>query len=532
MSRATFNMNLSIVFCIVILLLSCKALAQNDDQDSRDVYIEQGPIRGYKDPNTNVFTFYGIPYASVPTGKHKYKAPLPPQSWITTFDAKDRGIICPQAQAEELPLFYAGKIIQEDCLIANIYTPDTTDTNLPVVVYIHGGAYQGGYGTMSGPTKLVELENIIAVTFNYRLGIHGFLCLGTEKVPGNAGLKDMIALLNSGSSSIELLLLTPAVRGLFSKIIPESGSSLAAFAVQNDPIAVAQEFAQRYNVTDVDDIDALEDFYTTTSLTTITSDLFRKRTDQTYLFAPCVESSNLPGGVLHDSPYNILISGNYKKVPIMYGFNNMEGLLRIGYLEEWSEAMNENFADFLPPDLQFHSDEEKADVADTIKQFYFGNSKIDNTTSLEYVAFFSDIMFIYPMVRASKLMVSTGHQKIFLYEYSFYDNNTTPVPFTDVRGSTHLSQTNAVLDEDESNLTDMYKAMKLFLRNTWGRFIATGIPSKDPSLPTWPRLKADETPYLSVGQKIMLKDTPPLADRMAFWDSIYDIYYKPPMPPN
>lgn len=113
---------------------------------------------------------------------------------------------------------------------------------------MHGGCFQIGYGDLAVPKKLIVEHTIIAVTVNYRVGTHGFLCLGTEEVPGNAGMKDIVAALrwvkknianfsgnsdevtitgySAGSAAVDLLMLSKSAEGLFNKIIPESGASM------------------------------------------------------------------------------------------------------------------------------------------------------------------------------------------------------------------------------------------------------------------------------------------------------------------
>lgn len=63
--------------------------------------------------------------------------------------------------------------------------------NVPVLFLIHGGGYVLGSGNddMYGPDFIIE-KRVILVTFNYRLGIFGFLSLHTPEYSGNMGLKD------------------------------------------------------------------------------------------------------------------------------------------------------------------------------------------------------------------------------------------------------------------------------------------------------------------------------------------------------
>lgn len=64
-----------------------------------------------------------------------------------------------------------------------------------VVVYIHGGAYVGGQGIDQGPQYLLDDNDFVYVSINYRLGILGFATTGDNVIPGNNGLKDQVAAL-------------------------------------------------------------------------------------------------------------------------------------------------------------------------------------------------------------------------------------------------------------------------------------------------------------------------------------------------
>ncbi|XP_063834792.1 esterase FE4-like [Ostrinia nubilalis] len=546
---------------VLCLCLCLGARGEGGEREARLVRSPQGPVKGYKDPGDSIFVFYGIPYATAPTGADKFKAPLPASTWLEPLEAVDDNIICPQAELHHVA--FENKTKQENCLIANVFVPDTNQKKLPVVVYVHGGAYQVGFGNLHTPKNLARSKRVIVVTFNYRLGVHGFLCLGTEKVPGNAGMKDQVQLLHwvkrniasyggnpedvtlagysAGSSAVDLLMISPITRELFNKVISDSGSNLAPWSVQVDPLENAKIFAKSNGFENVVDVYALEEFYTTASYDVLTSDPFMDRTDFTFVFSPCIER-NTEGAFLTESPYNILKNGNYRKVPVLLGFAGMEGLFRLNLFETWKDKMNADFSAFLPQDLQFESEEQKAAVVKNIKEFYFGKKPVsaDEESVLSYINFMSDLYFTYSTLRALNLHVNAGHDKIFLYEYNFVEDSTPIVPHTqDVRGATHCAQTIAVLDgsnidvpsEDESNISDELRTMKKLMRELWLNFMMTGSPVPAGSgLPAWPAAGAGGAPHMSLARTLRLRGAL-LEERARFWDAIYERHYRAPAPP-
>lgn len=255
-------------------------------------------------------------------------------------------------------------------------------------LYVHGGGFMIGHGNMLTPKKLVNSKKIIAVTFNYRLGAHSFLCLGTEDIPGNSGMKDQVALLRwakqniesfggnphdvtiSGQSaeaaSVALLMISKMAKGLFNKVIPESGDSFSPFSVQVNPIHNAKEYAKLLGFVDSSDISDLETFYKNAPYEFIQSGNVLYRTDNVFLLAPCVERDIGEERFFEEDPLSILERGDFENLPILHGFDNMEGLMRIDVFDQWKDKMNTNFKEFIPPDLEFSNDEEMYDIAKTI----------------------------------------------------------------------------------------------------------------------------------------------------------------------
>lgn len=546
-----------------LIVFPCLILSGiSGDPESRTVHLNQGIVRGYKDLHEDIFDFYGIPYAVAPTGPNRYKAPLPPPVWSEPFEAVENNIICPQIDYMK-SLVPKTLNIQEDCLIANIFVPNTNEKNLPVVVYVHGGAYILGWGNLSTPKKLVNSKKVIAVTFNYRLGAHGFLCLGTKDVPGNAGMKDQVELLrwvkkniakfggdpdevtiagySAGSSAVDLLMISKMAQGLFKRVIPESGANTASFSVQRDPIENAKEFAKMLNFNDVKDFYALESFYKTVSYDELAAPNLMTRTDSTFIFSPCVERDVGEEMFLDDDPVNILKSGNYKKVPMLYGFAQMEGLFRLPLFEVWKDQMNEKFSSFLPADLHFKDKSEKEEVAKEIQNFYFGSNLEMNKTVLAYIDYFTDTIFAYPTLRSVKLQVENGNNEIYLYEYSFVNDDNPVIPYTNnIRGADHCAQTMAVLDghelgnetaKSEESIAADYKQMKATIRDIWLNFMTTGKPLNANSKLTWPPVGSDWSPHMSIDKVLELRGSL-LKERAQFWEGIYDKYYRPPIAPS
>jgi para-nitrobenzyl esterase len=134
----------------------------------------------------------------------------------------------------------------EDCLNLNVWTPDPAGL-LPVMVWVHGGAFANGSGAVSGyDGGRFARDGVVCVTVNYRLGADGFLCLGAEDA-ANLGLLDQIAALewvrdnirafggdpdrvtvfgeSAGAMSIGTLLAMPSARGLFHRAVLQSGAA-------------------------------------------------------------------------------------------------------------------------------------------------------------------------------------------------------------------------------------------------------------------------------------------------------------------
>ncbi|XP_063220392.1 neuroligin-2 [Bacillus rossius redtenbacheri] len=204
-----------------------------------------------------VCVFLGIPYATPPVLEGRFKPPRVHRGW-QLLQAVDFGPACPQH------VRYTGatkgiRDMDEDCLYLNIYSPSVSANvaeKYPVMIYIHGGDFVRGASNTFPGHVMATFYNVVVVTFNYRLGALGFLSTGDENSPGNYGMLDQslavkwvydnIDVFNgdrtsltlfgpgAGAASAGLLMVAPRTRNLISKVIAQSGSALADWALITD----------------------------------------------------------------------------------------------------------------------------------------------------------------------------------------------------------------------------------------------------------------------------------------------------------
>src|SRR5215472_18159100 len=210
---------------------------------------DRGPVRGMV--TTTLRMYLGIPYATPPVGRLRWRPPKVHERWSTPLNAAKFGNHCPQ----EASVFGTASVT-EDCLYLNVFTPNLSDEAstsraYPVMVWIHGGALTVGESDDYTPTKLVQ-QGVIVVTFNYRLGALGFLAhpaLSAESpdhISGNYGIMDQQFALkwvqrniasfggnpdqvtvfgeSAGGLSVFLQLASPRAARLFHRGIVESGA--------------------------------------------------------------------------------------------------------------------------------------------------------------------------------------------------------------------------------------------------------------------------------------------------------------------
>ncbi len=251
-----------ILFLVMAMMVSAQSWGQGV------VKTNYGKLQGVASEAAGITVFRGVPYAQPPVGDLRWRPAQPLKPWKGTKVADKFGNISWQNGSPKGSFYWkefyqqANETMSEDCLYLNIWAPTASladkGTKLPVAFWVHGGAYQNGYGheiTMDGDAW--AKRGVILVTINYRLGLLGFLshhalsAENSDHVSGNYGLTDQIMALqwvhdnivafggdsdnitvigqSAGAASVKNLVASPRSRQLIRHCIIQSGGGLGKF---------------------------------------------------------------------------------------------------------------------------------------------------------------------------------------------------------------------------------------------------------------------------------------------------------------
>lgn len=204
------------------------------------------------DVSKTIEAFLGVRYAEPPLGDLRFKYPVP-RPYNGEEDATSLKDACIQGNTFHIRrgISFQFNNTSEDCLHVNIYRPKGV-TDAPIVVYLYGGSFLGGFNGLFlyDPEELVARHDITVVTVNYRLSVLGFMYLNNTEAPGNQGLHDMFLAIqfiknnakaiggdpnkmtlwgqSAGSFAVGFFMASPKAKGLFSRVILQSGTPIGA----------------------------------------------------------------------------------------------------------------------------------------------------------------------------------------------------------------------------------------------------------------------------------------------------------------
>lgn len=450
-----------------------------------------------------ILSFKGIPFAQPPIGDLRWQPPLPPKAGKEVREAYYFGKSPIQAPwYSEMASYYPQS---EDCLYLNIWKAQGSQKNLPVMVFIHGGAF--GYGGTSDPLydghNFVKAHpDVMLVTVAYRVGIMGFIDFSA--VPGgedykdscNLGILDQIAALkwiqnniaacggdpemvtvfgeSAGGCSVSLLPVLPDAKGLFKRVIAQSGSvNLTCSKEECQPFT--EKLLKKTGAATMADLTAL----TTEQITKINLSLnddnnFPQRDGRTVpfdLYKAYRETDN--------SDIEMICGSN--KDECRYWIGEMGGLF--------------NYAFSIP--VLFENQCKKFSRRD-VKLARKYCQKAQHRIYARLTEFENDLIFRVPA--QEQLLLHSKHDgKSYHYFWTFPGEDKH-------RGACHAIELSSVFNNLQETIytgNRVNRNLAEEIQQMWVNFAKTGNPST-PNTP-WPQYTEDNKATLMLGETVSLK---------------------------
>ncbi|CAL8091987.1 unnamed protein product [Orchesella dallaii] len=388
-----------------------------------DLESTKGRVRGYirnSRQGREYIAFYKVPYAQPPLNALRFLDPEPVESWEGLRDTKEVAPECIQKEKYSDIIEAAG---EEDCLYMNIYTPSVEkEEAYPTLVYIHGGPFTDGNGSRYGAEYFLD-EDVVLITFQFRLGSLGFLNSEDGVFPGNVGYKDQVMVLrwvkdnvasyggdpnrvtifgNSGGAvCVSMLMVSPLTAGLFHQAISQSGTAACNMGetgtTQPRPVITVLEVGKELNCSTDTTTQLLECLRTKTA-----AELAVVRTPNT-VFGPSIDS-NSSNPFLPDSPGNLHKNKMAHQVPYILGIVSAESAGSAAFFLQEPELiaqLNGNWSENAPKVFPL-GDMTKEEI-DSVKTFYFGNEPVGNDTIAGLANLISDLAFVHCSYEAAIL---------------------------------------------------------------------------------------------------------------------------------
>jgi len=463
--------------CCVSLIFSFLVKTESTAGETKDEEVIEvtldglGKLKGKLGEARNKDTFYqflGVPFAAPPLGENRFRAPEPVQPWAGTRDATEPGSSCVQT-----PYLVPGQVVgSEDCLYLNIFTKSLdASAKKPVLVFMHGGAFIFGSGSVQKGDYLME-EDLVFVSLQYRLGPFGFLTTADSTAPGNYGLHDQLAALrwiqthiarfggdpgsvtisgiSAGGASVNYLMLSPQSAGLFHRAVAMSGSALCWWAniphqeqtarnlgaAMNCPTTSSEEMVECLKEKPAKDIMIAQ-----STLYAWHHDKMEK--EPMNIWSPRPDPEAEENAVLPIDPHLAMQVGQIQPVPFLVGVAESEGLWRAANYLTQDDVMVEfvkNYGEIAPYTLglvgQVNEGQMKP-VLKKIRDYYLSAmTKEENLEKrLEKVVYgmnqmLGDTMFNYPIDRMVKMQGNKEYSPVWVYQYNFKHNHS--LAFMDV----------------------------------------------------------------------------------------------------
>ncbi|XP_043465193.1 esterase E4-like [Leptopilina heterotoma] len=543
-----------------------------------EVHTKFGQIQGqyeqidYNNQNKFITSYLGIPFAEPPVGKLRLKNPVKwTKNYTSILTATKNKPFCVQID-------YNGVVTgEEDCLYLNIFVPTTNakpNTTYPVMVFIRGGSFNMG-NTISddfSPKYLLH-NDVILVTFNYRLNFLGFYSTGNETAVGNYGLKDMVTVLkwvqenikdfygkpdsvtlfgnSAGAAAIHHLALSKKTKGLFHKIITMSGTALAPWAyhsaenIKNSSLTLAN-YAGCYNQTfktlpdnktivdesKINHIKIVECMIekNVTDLLKLTQKFAIWKYSPNCIFGPTSEIDS-DDAVVTKSPRKSIKDGDFHDIPWIMGVTHDEGLGMALFSDKDINELTSKFLDIAPQVLEYQEVvKDKKNFSLALDKYYFEKNITEENKKVNLTNMIGDAAIYWPVYET--LQKQGNKSNVFFYRFDYEGTYSVMGPKPRPAGVAHMDDVLYLFPFLERNASFINagvtttsaddKGMIKLMTEIFSNFAKEGKPISAQSMVEW-------KPYKDGGKFMRLingnstvnsMENDFLVNRMKFWESL------------
>ncbi|XP_060598368.1 cholinesterase 1-like [Ruditapes philippinarum] len=522
----------------------------------------------------SVSQFLGIPFAKAPVGERRFLRPEAYGTLESPYNATFFRPHCMQSAVANPPIRYFQ--MSEDCLHLNVFIPGKTvssDKKYAVMIFIHGGGFSISGSEVFSGDKLSAFHNVIVVTVNYRLNTFGFLSNGT-KSSGNLGLWDQKLALqwvhdniaafggdpgkvtlfgnSAGAASVLYHVMNPTNKGLFQRIITQSGSVLAQWAQQYNPAEMFKEFISEVKC-DMKRYDDILVCLQSKDAADLVTNRFRPVVDNAYIMENPVATFSKQGN--DRSAYLEFFS----EVDFLSGVQSKEGAGVITKIAEQYKGFGIDIAkgisrsifenQFVPSMLlQMYGASASPVLKEAVIQQYIDWSRPDDAELIRgrIIDFWSDVSFFVPAINVLKKHHTLRKNNGTSYFYVFDQKPLLdPTPLW-LKGSKHAMELPYVFGLPDamkiasglpldSKVTIPPADMKVsgIVMRLWTNFAKTGNPNLPvendvKGVPSWPQYDVNSQAYLEFSSNMTSKSVKNYfaASSVEFWTNLVPLLEK------
>ena len=452
-----------------------------------------GVLEGVVSPDGKVRTFKGIPYAAPPVGPLRWKPPQPAPPWTGVRRAVNYAPRAMQGRIYNDMIFH-DEGPSEDCLYLNLWMPENPPTtNLPVMVWIHGGGFIAGSSSESRQDGgNLSKMGVMVVSLNYRMGVFGFFAhpgLTQESghnASGNYGLLDQVAALewvrkniasfggdpdnvtifgeSAGSSSVCALMASPLARGLFRRAIGESGALLGSRPLKprDEAEQAGVKFAE--SALGTNSLEALRAMPAQQVL-----DAALKQPQE--YFRPDIDGYFLPADCR-----SIYAAGRQAHVALLAGWNQDEGSFKSYFTND-------------APTVENYVSRAKARFNTNAEAFLKVYPVATDAEARRAAQDFAGDRFTgYAMWKWLELQLATGGFPVYRYEFDQtlpLSANANPGTEPTAPHASEIEYVFRVLSSKQLPWRPEHRKVSELMASYWTNFAKTGDPN-GPGLPQWP----------------------------------------------